>query len=132
MITDFTVDSYIAHDFDELYELLHNAEPGFQRKKWWYEIRQCGDEENWDKCLITAEDLTKPEKRPSNPEDTLNPDFYDDFKFYDNPFELVHNHKLKEGKTIAQIICDNNGWDYSILPVYPKNYSPLFGKEDAD
>ena len=42
---DLTVDSYIAHDFDELYELLENAEPEFQRKNIMYEVRQCGDEE---------------------------------------------------------------------------------------
>lgn len=132
MITDFSVDSYIAHDFDELYELLRNAEPEFQRKNMWYEILQCGDEENGDKCFITAVDLTKSYKKPGPNDDFYSPEFYEDIQFYDSPFELVHKYKLKEGKTIAEIICDNNGWDYSILPVYPKNYSPLFGNENAD
>ena len=111
MIRDLTIDSYIAHDFDELYELLHNAEPGFQRKNMWYEILQCGDEENMEKCLIIAEDLTKSYKKPGPDDDFFSPEFYEDIHFFDNAFELVHKYKLKEGKTIAQIICDNNGWD---------------------
>ncbi len=134
MITDFTIEGYIAHDFDELYELLSNAEPEFQRKEMLYEIRQCGNDKNWNECLITGIDLRKP-RRTITLADSFNPECYDDFHFYNNVFELVHKHKLKEGKTIAQIICDNNGWDYSILPVYPKNFTPLFGdanKKDAD
>ena len=133
MIRDLTVDSYIAHDFDELYELLLNAEPGFQRKNMWYEILQCGDEENWNKCRIIAQDLTKSYKKPESNDDFFSSEFYEDIQFFDSPYELVHKYKLKEGKTIAQIICDNNGWDYSILPVYPKWYSPLLGDiKDTD
>ena len=98
-----------------------------QRKNMWYEILQCGDGENMDKCLIIANDLTKSYKKPGPKDDFFSPEFYEDIQFFDNPFELVHKYKLKEGKTIAQIICDNNGWDYSILPVYPKDFSPLFG-----
>ena len=78
MITDFSVDSYIAHDFDELYELLRNAEPEFQRKNMWYEILQCGDEENGDKCFITAVDLTKSYKKPGPNDDFYSPEFYED------------------------------------------------------
>ncbi len=66
-----------------------------------YEVRQCGDEENWDKCLITAIDLTK--TRMMNNRD------YIDIHYYPNSVELVHKYKLVEGKTIAEIICDNNG-----------------------
>ena len=128
MTRNLTIEMKIADDFDELYELLHNAEPGFQRKNMWYEILQCGDEENWNKCRIIAQDLTKSYKKPESNDDFFSPEFYEDIQFFDSPFELVHKYKLKEGKTIAQIICDNNGWDYSILPVYPKDYSPLFGR----
>lgn len=127
MSRDLNIEMKLADDFDELYELLNNAEPEFQRKNMWYEILQCGDEENRDKCLITAIDLTKSYKTPGPKDDFFSPEFYEDIQFFDSPFELVHKYKLKEGKTIAQIICDNNGWDYSILPVYPKDFSPLFG-----
>ena len=129
MITDFTIEGYIAHDFDELYELLSNAEPEFQRKTVMYEILQYDYDETGIKYCITARDLTKKKKNIMDKSTIF------DVKYFPNAFELVHNYKLKEGKTIAQIICDNNGWDYSILPVYPKNFTPLFGdanKKDAD
>ena len=43
---------------------------------------------------------------------------YDEEKsvYYDTLFDLVHNYKIGE-RTLAEIICDENGISRSVLPV---------------
>ncbi|MDY2925379.1 MAG: hypothetical protein SOT15_10885 [Treponema sp.] len=118
-------------DFDDLYDLYDNDEPTLYLKEanYMYCFQHCWTEENPRNIHITATDLSKV------PDGA---DYYDkkyevEVRDIENSFKLFHKYVLANGKTIAQMMCDANGWDYSILPVYPKWYSPLLGEiKDTD
>ena len=108
-------------DFDSLYEMYDNDEPTFTLDNYMYCIQHYWTEENPRNLHISITDLNKvPEG-----EDIYAKEFEIENIDFDNCFEFINNYKLKNGKTMAQMMCDANGWDYSILPVYPDWLSTL-------
>ncbi len=118
-------------DFDSMYDLYDNDEPELYLKdvNYVYYFQHYWTEENPRNIHITAIDMGIVPKGES----------WHDKKYIvgerdiENSFKLFHEYVLANGKTIAQMMCDANGWDYSILPVYPKWYGTLFeDEENAD
>lgn len=118
-------------DFDSLYELYNNDEPTLCIKKpnFMYCFQHYGTNDAPHLIHVTATDLSK----VPNGADKYSKEFEVESKDFEDTFHLFHVYVLANGKTIAQMMCDANGWDYSILPVYPKDYSPLLGDmKDTD
>lgn len=108
-------------DFDSLYELYDNDEPTLYVDSYMYNIQQYGTNENPRLLYITVTDLSKVPKGADCYDEKYEVAQYD----IKNSFEFINNFKLANGKTLAQMMCDANGWDYSILPAYPKWLTPL-------
>lgn len=53
--------------------------------------------------------------------------------YYDSLFDLVHNYKI-DGRSLAEIICDENGITRSVLPVknMPSTIPNLFDDIDLE
>lgn len=118
-------------DFDDLYDLYDNDEPELRLKgtNYMYCFQHYWTEENPRNIHITVTDLSK----VPDGADCYAKEYEVEERDIDNSFKLFHEYVLANGKTIAQMMCDANGWDYSILPVYPKWYSPLLGDlKDSD
>lgn len=117
-------------DFDSLYDLYDNDEPTLyiKDKNFMYCFQHYGTDENPRLIHVTATDLSKvPEGA-----DSYAKEFEVEVKDFKDSFHLFHDYVLANGKTIAQMMCDANGWDYSILPVHPKWYGTLFEDDDVD
>lgn len=108
-------------NFDDLYDLYDNDEPTLYVGNYMYIIQQYGTEKEPRLLHITATDLSKVPEGKSCHDEKYETGAYD----VKNSFEFINNFKLANGKTLAQMMCDANGWNYSILPVYPKWLSPL-------
>ncbi len=108
-------------DFNSLYEMYDNDEPELRIGNILYCIQQYPTERNPRKLHVTVTDLTKVPKEGNPYDEKYEIASYD----FENSFEFINNFRLKNGKTIAEMMCDANKWDYSILPVYPDWLSPL-------
>lgn len=109
--------------FDELYDFYDNEEPEFDLDGYRYIIQHYGDDEHPKLMHVTVIDYDNIPKG----EFIYDKKYILEEKEYENSFDLIHNFKLRDGKTLAQMTCDKNGWDYSILPVYPKWLDPILG-----
>lgn len=109
--------------FEYMYDVFDNEESDFQIGDYRYTIQHYGNDEHPHLLHAKIKDC---EHIPKGC-------YVWDEKYiirecdYENSFDLVSNFTLMDGRTIAEMTCDANGWDRSILPVYPKWYSPLFG-----
>lgn len=108
-------------NFDDLYDLYDNDEPTLYVGNYMYIIQQYGTEKEPRLLHITATDLSKVPKDADCYDEKYEGAQYD----IKNSFEFINHFRLANGKTLSQMMCDANGWDYSILPVYPKWLTPL-------
>lgn len=108
-------------DFNSLYNMYDNEEPTLKVGNYMYCVQQYGTKANPRKLHVSITDLSK----VPDGEDRYSEKFEIENIDFENCFEFINNFKLKNGKTVAQMMCDANGWDYSILPVYPDWMSPL-------
>lgn len=115
-------------DFDDLYDLYDNDEPTLYLKEvnYMYCFQHYWTETNPRNIHITATDLSKVPDGANK----YAKEYIVEVRDIENSFKLFHEYVLANGKTIAQMMCDANGWDYSILPVYPKWYGTLFEDEE--
>lgn len=108
-------------DFDSLYDLYDHDEPTLYVDNYMYNIQQYGTKAEPHLLHITVTDLSKVPEGADCYDEKYEVAQYD----IKNSFEFINNFKLVNGKTLAEMMCDANGWDYSILPAYPKWLSPL-------
>lgn len=110
-------------NFDDLYALYDETDPCLYVENYEYEIEHEGDENNWRKLSVA---VYRTVKDKNNPHDKKMREFVEK-KYLKNSFDFINHYVLVNGKTLAQMMCDGNGWDYTILPVYPKWLTPLLG-----
>lgn len=108
-------------DFDSLYDLYDHDEPTLYVDSYMYNIQQYGTKAEPRLLHITVTDLSKVPEGADCYDEKYEVAQYD----IKNSFEFINNFKLANGKTLAEMMCDANGWDYSILPAYPKWLTPL-------
>ena len=103
-------------DFDSLYDLYDNDEPTLKIENFMYCIQQYGTKANPRLLHVTLTDLSKVPATENCYDKKYEIATYD----FKNSFDFINNFKLVNDKTIAQMMCDANNWDYSILPIYPE------------
>ncbi len=108
-------------DFDSLYEMYDNDEPELRIENTLYCVQQYPTEKNPRNLHVSVTDLTKVPKDGTPYDEKYETDSYE----FENSFEFINNFRLANGKTIAEMMCDANGWNYARLPVYPNWLSPL-------
>ncbi len=113
-------------DWESLYDLYDYDEPELRRGNFMYCLQHYGTKEMPRLLHLTVTDLTKVPVGA----DEYAEEFEIEAVDFPNSIEFFHKYRFCNGKTLAEEMCDANGWDYSILPVFPKWYSPLFGDSE--
>ena len=113
-------------NFDDLFDLYDEMEPEIRRGNYMYCLQHYGDKQMPRRIHVTVTDLSKVPEGANDYDEKYEIESID----VPNSIEFINKFKLCNGKTIAEEMCDANGWDYSILPVFPKWYSPLFGDSE--
>lgn len=113
-------------NFEEMYDFFDTLEADFMVNGYRYLTHQYGDDEHPRLLHLEVYDYDSIPKGCF----LFDEKYLVEERDFENSVELINDYTLANGKTMAQMTCDEMGKPYSILPVYPKWYSPLCGDMD--